>query len=145
MEDKDNELLELWKVQIEDLRYTKRQQWLVAFYGILIQAGIIKFLQIIVENGSIGRSAKWLFTSSTIVILSIVLWLFYEYKRNINGYRKNIKSYTEKTTSKTIFEIYYNQIAGNKDYVFKSAIPIIHIFANILAAAFVIVFIWVYC
>ncbi len=84
--DKETQL----SVFIEDIRFTKTQQWQLAYYSVLIQGAIIFIFNQLKE--SVGSSRDFPCVISTILILASV-WTCYVSVRILKGYKRDIESY----------------------------------------------------
>jgi hypothetical protein len=88
------EFLAQWKVAVEDLREAKRQQWLITFYGLLLQGGIITLLNIITSKQKLilTENEKWAFSILSILICSICSYFIFRFQ--------NVKRTSRLTTIK---------------------------------------------
>lgn len=89
----------------KEIRQTKKQQWQVAFYIVLIQAALIAFHSL-VNDSSADKINKWVFArlnqasiifSIVILILGLLLIIFYGIK--LYQYRKFIKEIASESTA----------------------------------------------
>jgi tellurite resistance protein TehA-like permease len=85
------------KILREEMRRTKKQQWQVASYIVLIQAALIAFHRLVNESNA-DKINKWVFPrlnqasiilSIAILILGLLLIIFYGFR--LYQYRKLIK------------------------------------------------------
>jgi len=99
-----------WKVSVEDLRFAKRQQWLIGFYGFLIQAAILNFIHFFLIDGIIlTDNEKWIFSIASIIAFLISIMLLVKYQNVKITCRKVIRT-VEKEFSKQfqhLFSKYY--------------------------------------
>ncbi|MEW6182573.1 MAG: hypothetical protein AB1500_05265 [Bacillota bacterium] len=94
----------MYQIYTEDIRHTKNQQWLIIYYGLVVQAAIIGFCQLIsqlpnnlliiaVTGCCFFSAAFWLFGTMAIVFNYCDLKFYrarkVEYKERIEGNRSN--------------------------------------------------------
>lgn len=88
----------LLKAYLEDIRHAKNQQWLVAYYGLLIQAAIVGFYQVINPEltDCLTTTVAVLLTLVSLISLTLGLAILWNYNKELYYYRTRKQELKEK-------------------------------------------------
>ena len=84
--DEDKKIV--YQIYAEDIRYSKKQQWLTIYYGLLVQSGIITYS----KNVKFSY-ANFLLVSASIFVAILVTTILMKYQSQIINYRYKIDRY----------------------------------------------------
>lgn len=116
----------LYKEHIENIRYSKKQQWQTAYYGLLLQAGILGYFNLYTQYSCL----LILFSFASFLFITYLLFV---YQWDLGRYR----SITAEIEGK--MEIYKGLLEKHKVVNFISKYSVLVIFVIIQLAATILV------
>jgi hypothetical protein len=92
MSKKEDEILMIYQVTVDDIRYSKTQQWLILFYSLLLIAGVFSLISTIYGSFSCILITHKIFFTVILALIPIIAGLiYYNYICDQNKYRKRIR------------------------------------------------------
>lgn len=130
-DDKKNEEMRLlYQIYAEDLRHTKKQQWQVIYYGLLVQAAIVSFYNMIWPDSNIKVALSII--SGFAGLLSVLFIV--KYNCDLEKYREK-KVKVRETFEKDVRDIFSNK--NSQDCLFAFSFSLISIISVILTIYFI--------
>ena len=85
------ELRMLYQITIDDIRYAKRQQWAITYYGLLLITGILGFYKLIQSSKTnIACFEKGILFALAVLIALMGTWILCTFQKSLCEYRERL-------------------------------------------------------